>query len=102
MEMRMKKVLAPALAFTALSFNLAFSQPAGPAAPPKPPGLYNGYTTTVLTDGRLLVAGGFTGNNILSNSVLYNPLTGKWTNSGVMSIRRYWHQATPLSDGKVM
>jgi hypothetical protein len=92
-----------ALALVTLAFNLSILQ-ADIVSPPKPPGLYDGYTTTLLPDGKWLVAGGETGNSSddADSATLYDPATGTWTKTGKMSAKRRWHVATLLSNGKVL
>src|SRR4030095_8079025 len=85
--------------------NSALVQRVNAASPPKPPDLYQGYTITLLRDGKWLVAGGQTANGNLDNAdkaTLFDPPTGTWTNTGNMTTQRLWHAATLLSDGKVL
>ena len=59
------------------------------------------HTQTVLTDGRVLVAGG-DGSGLLKSAEIYNPATGQWTITGNMSQGRSMHTATLLKSGKVL
>ncbi len=62
------------------------------------------HTSTVLKDGRVLVAGG-TGasGQALNTAELYNPATGKWTEAPAMNTARFsGHRATLLSSGMVL
>jgi hypothetical protein len=62
------------------------------------------YTTTLLQNGQVLVAGGSnpgTGK-VYAKALLYNPATGWWANTGSMSTPRQGHTATPLANGEVL
>jgi WD40 repeat protein len=56
-----------------------------------------GHTATLLSDGRVLVAGGAG-----TSAELYDPRAGSWTATGGMASARTSHTATLLSDGKVL
>ena len=65
-------------------------------------------TATLLSDGRVLVAGGagprpqtfpYPG---LASTELYNPATGNWTVTGSLNDGRLLHTATLLRDGRVL
>jgi hypothetical protein len=66
------------------------------------------HTATLLSDGRVLVAGG-TGprpqtfpNPGLASTELYDPATDNWTVTGSLNAGRLLHTATLLLNGKVL
>ena len=66
-----------------------------------------GHSATLLTDGRVLVAGGHyvrspRSNGALHSAELYDPGTRTWTPTGPMTDARYSHPAIPLPDGQVL
>src|SRR5258705_4335245 len=60
-----------------------------------------GQTTTLLSDGRLLVVGGVGPEGTLSSAVINDPLTGERVPLPNMQEARAWHSATVLPDGRV-
>jgi uncharacterized protein (TIGR03437 family) len=61
------------------------------------------HTATLLLNGKVLVAGGWgPGNVMLKSAELYDPVTGRWTETGSLDSPRYGHQAVLLVDGKVL
>jgi len=60
------------------------------------------HTTTLLPDGKVLVAGGKAGVNYLASAELYNPATGTWTTTGNLGTARSGHRAVLLSNGLVL
>ncbi len=62
------------------------------------------HTATLLSDGTVLVAGGWVNSTTSSTATaeLYNPNTNSWTTVGSMANPRYRHTETLLSDGRVL
>jgi N-acetylneuraminic acid mutarotase len=60
-----------------------------------------GYTATVLTNGKVLVAGGERFGSLFS-SELYDPATGTWSFTDNLNTARSSHTTTLLYDGKVL
>jgi Kelch motif len=56
----------------------------------------------LLPNGKVLVAGGSTGIDVVSSAELYDPGTGTWTATGSMATARYFHTARLLPNGKVL
>jgi Tol biopolymer transport system component/N-acetylneuraminic acid mutarotase len=66
-----------------------------------------GHTATLLPDGAVLVAGGYTGGFIapgdrLTSVERYDPVAGIWSAAASMSAARMGHSATLLRDGRVL
>ena len=61
------------------------------------------HTATLLTDGRVLVAGGGkTDGPYLKATEIYDPASDSWTVASPMSRGRAFHTATLLPDGRVL
>jgi N-acetylneuraminic acid mutarotase len=64
------------------------------------------HTATLLLNGQVLVAGGFTGFassvQTLNSAELFNPATGIWTPTGNLNSARSLHTATLLPNGEVL
>jgi len=59
-------------------------------------------TATPLSDGRVLVAGGFGTTGKLTRAEIYNPATGKWTSAGDLNMARAQNTSTLLPNGRVL
>jgi len=61
------------------------------------------HSTTVLKDGRVLVAGGSLNNNTcLKTAFIYNPSTNIWSTAAPMNESRCEHRALLLDNGNVL
>jgi N-acetylneuraminic acid mutarotase len=61
------------------------------------------HTATLLTNGQVLVAGGFdSNNNSIASAELYDATSGSWTATGSLATARARHTATLLSNGQVL
>ncbi len=63
------------------------------------------HSATLLSDGRVLVAGGVNDSKnlgVIATTEIYDPSTGLWTATGSMTMPRYSHTATLLNNGKVL
>src|ERR1041385_531204 len=61
------------------------------------------HTATVLSNGKLLVAGGETNIGFTSATAeLYDPATGAWATIASMNADREHHTATMLPNGKIL
>jgi hypothetical protein len=61
------------------------------------------HTMTLLTDGRVLVAGGYAlGDVPLASASIFDPTTGAFSPTGSMAEARGMHTATRLADGRVL
>ncbi len=63
-----------------------------------------GHSATLLRDGKVLVVGGYNGQQTdrLASCELYDPATGTWTATGALSTGRTRHAATLLPNWKVL
>lgn len=61
------------------------------------------HTATLLGNGKVLVAGGFAGDeNSLASAEIFDPKTNTFSSASNMSFTRAGHSATVLPDGKVL
>ena len=60
------------------------------------------HTATVLADGRVLIAGGLSGNTALSSALLIDPVSGAVRATGSLQQARGRQTATLLKDGRVL
>jgi photosystem II stability/assembly factor-like uncharacterized protein len=62
----------------------------------------SGQTATLLSSGKVLVAGGFLANSELNTAELYDPAAGTWSVTGNLNAARFEHTSTLLPGGKVL
>jgi N-acetylneuraminic acid mutarotase len=60
------------------------------------------HTESVLTNGKVLITGGFTGNSYPHTCELYDPLSETWTLTGSLYQPRDEHAASILKNGQVL
>ena len=61
------------------------------------------HTASTLPDGKILIAGGYNKQNLaVSSAEIYDPNTGKFSETGEMQVARIAATATQLSDGRIL
>ena len=64
------------------------------------------HTATLLKDGKVLITGGHKGRRsaitIYTSTEIYNPKSGTFTAAGNLTAKRHKHDATRLTDGRVL
>ncbi len=60
------------------------------------------HSATLLADGRVLVAGGWTGSQTLASVEIYDPASNDWSQTGALVEARHGHSSTLLADGRVL
>jgi hypothetical protein len=61
-----------------------------------------GHTATLLSNGKVLVSGGYPGSGRLASAEVYDPASGTWSAAASMVSARGGHTATLLLNGKVL
>ena len=54
------------------------------------------HTATILTNGKVLVAGGWNGNSYLNSAELYDPSLNTWTTISSMNTARIWSHSNHI------
>ncbi len=60
------------------------------------------HSATLLSGGKVLVAGGSDGNVVRSSTETYDPLADAWSAAASMGAARSEHTATLLANGKLL
>jgi N-acetylneuraminic acid mutarotase len=60
------------------------------------------HTSTLLNNGKVLVAGGANHSNYLSSAIIYDPDLNTWSSASSMNYARAFHTANLLPDGRVL
>ena len=60
------------------------------------------HSATLLQNGMVLVAGGFSNSGPLSRADLYDPASGTWSPTGALPVAVFLHAATLLPNGAVL
>ncbi|WP_437308227.1 kelch repeat-containing protein [Sorangium sp. So ce388] len=70
--------------------------------PPMESPITMGMSATLLGDGRVLVAGGWSYSGSVQRAQLFDPASDTWSVTRPMSVFRCYHSATLLHDGRVL
>jgi PKD repeat protein len=60
------------------------------------------HSATLLAGGKVLVAGGWGGEELLASTEIFDPDAGEWSPAGLLENARSSHTATLLNDGRVL
>lgn len=60
------------------------------------------HTTSILSDGTLLIVGGKGSAGCLASTEIYNPKSNTWAEASPLNIPRYGHATCVLADGSVL
>jgi hypothetical protein len=60
------------------------------------------HTATMLPNGKIMIAGGASGESTLATTELYDPSTGAFTATGEMTTPRQFHSSVLLNNGNVL
>ena len=66
------------------------------------PSTWQNHTATLLANGQVLVAGGYSNDILAPSAALYDPAGNTWSLTGSMSQFHIHHTATLLMNGKVL
>src|SRR5215475_14462627 len=104
MKLKIKQIVLSLLATTGMAQSAETFTTTGNMTTPRV-----GHTATLLADGRVLIAGGYTDENAVevrrsrtASAELYDPATGTFIPAGKMIAARSNHTSTLLPDGRVL
>ena len=60
------------------------------------------HTASILSNGKVLVTGGYNGSAYLKSAELFDPSTGNWTTTGQMSVAREVHTASIILNKTIL
>jgi len=88
-------------ATSAQNFVVTETEPAGWRMTRAPGEYRTSFTTTLLPNGKVLLAGGYNGYSV-NSCLLYDPATEQWSSTGVLPEPRSGHVAVQLGNGKTL